>query len=82
MQSEDSPWLAVIGRSLAYIALHKQELGAAGIGERAAFLEGLGVPRADVAAMLGANPASLKVMVNRIKRTGGRRRGRAKKEKG
>jgi hypothetical protein len=73
MPTEDNPWLAVIGRSLAYLALHSQELGNAGVGEKAAFLEGLGMPRDEVAVMLGTSVNSIGVLLRRKKKQGGRR---------
>jgi hypothetical protein len=42
-------------------------------------LEGLGVPRSDVAAMLGSTVDSLRVMLRRQKKKGGKRRGSQKK---
>jgi hypothetical protein len=74
-------WLSVIARSLALIALHKQELGNAGVGEKAAFLESLGLPRAQVAIMLDTSADSVAVMVGRIKRKGGKGRGKSTKTK-
>jgi hypothetical protein len=79
VQTEESPWVAVIGRALAHLALHKAELGNASIGEKAVFLEGLGVPRADTAAMLGASVQTVAVLVSRKKVSGRKRRAKAKK---
>jgi CRP-like cAMP-binding protein len=76
MPAEESPWLAVIGRSLALLAMHKQELGNADKGEQAAFLESLGLPRTDVAALLGTSPESVRVLMHRRKRNGGTKRGK------
>lgn len=78
MAADETPWLAIIGRSLAYLALHRQELGNAGVGEKAAFLEALGLPRADVAAMLGTSVESVGVLLRRKKKNRGGRREKAK----
>jgi hypothetical protein len=74
-QAEVTDWQAVIGRSLAYLALHRAELGNSDMGEQAVFLEGLGLVRADVAAMLNTSANSLAVLIGRKK---GRRRGKPK----
>jgi hypothetical protein len=73
---DQNPWISVIGRSLALIALHKQELGNATVVEKAVFLIGLGVPRAEAAALLGTSDNSIAVMLSRKKRQKGGRRGK------
>ena len=73
---EQVTWLAVVGRSLAYLALHRAELGNSEKGEQALFLEGLGLPREDVAAMLNTSVDSIAVLISRMKRGG---KGRGKK---
>jgi hypothetical protein len=73
-ESEDATWLGVIGRSLAYLALHRAELGNSDKGEQALFLEGLGLPREDVAAMLNTSADSIAVLIGRMKR--GKSRGK------
>lgn len=80
MPIEDSPWLAVIGRSLAYLALHRQELGNAGITEKAEFLEALGMPRNEVAAILGTTEASVGELLRRKKKKRGGRSGNRKRK--
>jgi hypothetical protein len=71
-REQEQLWLPVIGKSLAVLALHRAELGKTGVIEQATFLEALGVPRADVAEMLGSSVESLSVMFRR-KKKGGRR---------
>ena len=78
--NDEEIWLPVIARSLALIALHKQELGNAGVGEKAAFLESLGLPRAQAAVMLDTSANSINVMMGRIKKKGGKGRGKTKKK--
>ena len=80
MPIEEGLWLPVIGRSLALLALHKAELGNASIGEKATFLESLGIPRNDVAALLGTSSDVLRVLASRSKKSGGRARGKRKKD--
>lgn len=80
-RQDEQVWLPVIGKSLALLALHKAELGNSQIGEKAAFLESLGIPRAQVAEMLDSSVESLSVMMGRRKKKRGGKRG-GRKEKG
>lgn len=52
-------WLSIIGRSLALLCLKNAELPDDSLGAKARFLESLGLPRKDVAAMLNTTPASI-----------------------
>ena len=79
MPIEDSPWLAVIGRSLAYLALHRQELGNAGVTEKAEFLEALGMPRNEVATILRTSEKSISELLRRQKNKKGGRGGKSKR---
>jgi hypothetical protein len=77
MSSQDETWMPVIARALAYLALHKQELGNAGIGEKSAFLEALGLPRSDIAAMLNTTVDSIAELLRQRRKKGkGGRRGK------
>jgi hypothetical protein len=69
----ESQWLAVIAKSLAVLAMHRSELGNSEVIVQAEFLEGLGLPRSEVARMLGTTTESLRVMSARRKKKGGRR---------
>lgn len=62
-------WLAVIGKSLAYLCLQK-EAGEQGLNlqQKAQFLEGLGVGRSEVAAMLGTSAASISELHRQAKK--------------
>jgi hypothetical protein len=73
-------YTAVIARALAVMALHEQELGTAGVGDKAAFLEALGLPRKDVAKMLNTSSDSIKVMIGRLKGSKSKGRGKSKKK--
>jgi hypothetical protein len=76
-KDEEAQWLPVIAKSLAVLALHRAELGNSSMGERAEFLLGLGVPRADAAGMLGTSADSLRVLLAQKKKGG--KRGKSKK---
>ena len=76
MDIEDGDqWLAVIARSLAYLALHRAELGNSSVGDKAAFLEGLGLPRADVAVIVGSSVDSVSELL-RVRKKKGRKSGK------
>ncbi len=56
---ESDRWLAVIGRSLAFLCLHHADLRDKDIGEQAELLEALGLARRDTAALLNSTEASV-----------------------
>lgn len=64
----ETPWGAVIARSLAYQSMHLAGLGEAKMIEKAQFLMNLGLPRADAAALLGTTDDSLRVQFGQAKR--------------
>ena len=68
MSDNESPWLAVIGRSLALLVLRENLDENAGVAEKAEFLESLGITRAEVAEMLGTTANSIQTMAGRKKR--------------
>lgn len=76
-KDEKLPWMAVIAKSLAILAMHRSELGNSEVMVQAEFLEGLGLPRGDVAQMLGTTSESLRVMSARRKKGG--KNGKVKK---
>lgn len=79
-KDQEQVWFPVIGKALAVLAMHRSELGDSEAMIKAEFLEGLGIPRADVAAMLGSTADSLRVMLSRRKKKGARRgKGKSKK---
>jgi hypothetical protein len=61
-------WLPVIGRALSYLCMHNADMGSKTIAERARFLEGLGLERKDVAAMLGTTSASITELMSQAKK--------------
>ena len=79
-REQEEVWLPVISKALAVLAMHRSELGNSEIMVQAEFLEGLGLPRSDVARMLGTTADSLRVMMARKKKGG--KRGKGKKGRG
>lgn len=83
----DSPkhqqWVPVIGRSLAYLCLTTGQLKDGSLGQKAAFLEALGIERKEVAATLGTTPASVTETLSKAKRgkKGTKKRAKATKRK-
>lgn len=73
-------WQAVIARSLAFLALHNSGLREKDLTTQGIFLEQLGLPRQDIAELLGTTPASLAVLFGRAKTKTGGSRGREKKK--
>jgi hypothetical protein len=70
-------WLPVIARSFAFLCLHQADLKDKDLATKGLFLEGLGLARADIAAMLGATPKTLTEVMSRA-----RSRNRGKNGKG
>jgi len=82
MNTDDdgNPWLAVIGRALAFLCLAQADLRDKGLASQARFLEGLGLRRKEAAALLGTTEASISETLSRERRsTKGRKRGRPKR---
>lgn len=71
-------WLAVVARSVAFLALHGSGLREKDLATQGEFLERLGLPRRDVAQLLGTNPASLTELLSRARKRKGGSRGRSK----
>jgi hypothetical protein len=69
MNNDEStqPWLAVIGRSLAFLCLIGADLRDKDLATQATFLEGLGLSRKDVAVLLGSSEGSISVVLSRRK---------------
>lgn len=78
---EDSnTWLAVIGRSLAFLCLAQADLRDKDLATQGRLLETLGMSRREAAALLGTSYGSLNEMINRAtRRKKGGKRGRTKK---
>jgi hypothetical protein len=77
--SEDAIWLPVIGRALAYLCLVQADLRDKDLATQGRFLESLGMPRKEAAALLGTSDASLKELFRLADKKKGRKRGRANK---
>lgn len=67
-------WFAVIGRSLAFLCLVKADLRDKELATQSLFLEKLGVPRKEAAALLGTSQKSLTELI--------RQAGKKKEHKG
>lgn len=73
-------WDAVIGRSLAYIALYMAGLAEKDLATRGRFLENLGLSRRAAASVVGTTAASLTELYRQARaRKGGKRSKKLKK---
>ena len=61
-------WLPVIGRALSYLCMHNADMGSKAKGEKARFLEAIGLERKDVAEMLGTTYASITELMSQAKK--------------
>jgi hypothetical protein len=79
--STQEQWFQVIARALSYLCINATDLRDADLTRKAVLLEGLGLPRRDVATLLGTTEDIVRVQVNAAKRGGARkRRGKGKKK--
>jgi hypothetical protein len=79
---ETNTWLAVIGRSLAFLCLAQADLRDKDLATQGRLLETLGMSRREAAALLGTSYGSLNEMISRATRTKkGVKRGGTKKAK-
>ena len=76
---EETDWLAVIGRSLAFLCLCEADLRDKELLPQANLLESLGVSRRDAAAILGTTTESLRVTQHRARKSKGRLSGRKRR---
>jgi len=74
-------WTAVIGRSLAYIALHTAGLGEKDLTTRGQFLENLGLSRREAASLVDTTAASLTELYRRSRARKGGKRGKKRTKK-
>jgi hypothetical protein len=83
-QEEAYQWLAVIGRSLAYLCLQAGELKDKQLADKAKFLLALGVDRKEAAGMLGTTYGSVSETLSRVsrKRKGAKIAQKTKRNKG
>lgn len=74
--AEETIWISVIGKALAYLCIQQvaatdpKRVGS--LLDKVRFLEGIGVPKADAALILGSTANSVGVLERR-KRKGGKR---------
>lgn len=76
---ENSKWLAVIGRALAFLCLAQADLRDKDLATQGQFLESLGLSRKEAAALLGTSYASLTELLRLASKKKGGKRGRTKK---
>jgi DNA-directed RNA polymerase specialized sigma24 family protein len=75
-------WLAVIGRSLAFLCLHAADLRDKDLLRQANLLDDLGLSKTDVAKLLGTTEESIRVTRHRARKKKGRSGGnKASKKK-
>jgi len=77
---DDVNWSAVIARCLAYLSLKNSRYADKSLLEQAQFLEKLGLPLEDRAAVVGSSAASLRELSRQAKaRKGARKSAKAKR---
>jgi hypothetical protein len=71
----DEPWLQVIGKSLAYLCMQhvaqNEPKRVPDVVAKVKFLEGLGIPIADAAQLLGTTANSVKTNLRQREKKGG-----------
>jgi hypothetical protein len=77
-EGNDVDWTAVLSRAVAYRCLQAEEFKDADLGDRAAFLDALGLPRGDIARMLRTTENSARVMISNKRKRGVKRNGKGK----
>ena len=76
--NDETNWLGVIARSLAFLCLDKADLRSEKVGIQAEFLMRLGLHRRDAAKLLDTSEESLRVLAQRAKGERGGKRGKPK----
>jgi CRP-like cAMP-binding protein len=64
----ETVWLPIIARSLSRLSLQSSAVAEGTSAEKARFLESLGLPRKEVAEMLGTTPASITELMRQAKK--------------
>jgi len=67
--SENSRYLRVIAKSVAYLCINSPELKDKDKGDKAKFLEDLGLTRQEIADLLNTSLNSLRVMLHFVKKS-------------
>ena len=62
-EDETKEWLAVIGRSLAFLCLAQADLRDKDLATQGRFLMSLGLSKKEAAGLLGTSPNSLNVLL-------------------
>jgi len=62
-ESEQQVWVKVIGRSLAFLCLCESDFTNENIGTKAKFLDCLGLPKKDIANLLGTTEGSARELI-------------------
>lgn len=78
---QDNQWVAVIGRSLAFLCLAQADLRDKDLAKQGIFLESLGLSRKEAAALLGTSYASLTELIRQAGKKKGGKGGHAKKKR-
>ena len=78
-EQDDNEWLAVIGRSLAFLCLAQADLRDKDLAAQGQFLESLGLSRKEASSLLGTSYASLTELLRRASKRKGGKRGRSEK---
>jgi hypothetical protein len=76
----NNTWLAVIGKSLAFLCLAQADLRDKDLATQGRFIENLGMSRKDAAELLGTTYGSLSEMLSRASKKKGGNRGHTKKK--
>jgi hypothetical protein len=74
-------WMIVVGRSLAFLALNSAGLREKDLATQGRFLETVGLPRREAAALLGTTPASLTELLRQARARKGAKRASNKSTK-
>lgn len=82
LDDEDTQWLAVIGRSLAFLALHAAELRGKEMGDQAVLLNTLGLNNDEIAKLVGSTAESVRVTLGAKRKTNSKARKRGSKTPG
>lgn len=83
-QENNAPWLEVIGKALAYLCV--QQVAAndpkrvPDLVSKVKFLEGIGLPTADAAHLLGTTANSVKTNLRQREKAKGSKRGQKSKK--
>jgi hypothetical protein len=72
-EAPETDWNAVIAKALAFLCIHQAGLQNETLVRQADFLQRFGLPRSEVALILGTSEGSLGVMMRRKKKSRAKR---------